>query len=143
MLPMLIAACSGGDEPAPAPKEPGSTSGAVSSEAAAPAAVELGSGDAVQGKALYTQNCATCHGRSGGGDGVLSASLDPRPAAHNDGSYMNPLSDDHLFTVIKEGGASVGKSILMAPWSGTLSDAEIVDVIAFIRTLANPPDSGS
>jgi len=38
--------------------------------------------------------------------------------------------------VIKTGGPSVGKSPLMAPWGGTLSDAQIHDVVAFVRTLA-------
>ena len=52
---------------------------------------------------------------------------------------MNALSDEHIFKVIKEGGASVGKSPLMAPWGGTLNDAQIHDVVAFVRTLAVPP----
>jgi hypothetical protein len=52
---------------------------------------------------------------------------------------MNPLTDEHLFKTIKLGGQAVGKSPLMAPWGGSLSDAQIIDVIAFVRTLANPP----
>ena len=52
---------------------------------------------------------------------------------------MNALSDETLFRVISEGGSAVGKSPLMAPWGGTLSDDDIRDVIAFIRTLADPP----
>jgi mono/diheme cytochrome c family protein len=31
----------------------------------------------------------------------------------------------------------VGKSPLMAPWGGTLSDAQIRDVVAFVRTLSH------
>ena len=50
---------------------------------------------------------------------------------------MNELSDEHLFKVIKEGGASVGKSPLMAPWGGTLTDDQIRDVVAFVRSIAN------
>ncbi len=52
---------------------------------------------------------------------------------------MNELSDDFLFRVIQQGGPSVGKSAMMAPWGGTLSDAQIRDVVAFVRTLAKPP----
>ncbi len=52
---------------------------------------------------------------------------------------MNALDDAYLTKVIKEGGAAVGKSPLMAPWGGTLSDAQLADVIAFIRSLADPP----
>jgi mono/diheme cytochrome c family protein len=56
---------------------------------------------------------------------------------------MNALSNEHLFKVIKEGGPAVGKSPLMAPWGGTLSDEQIWDVVAFVRSLAQPPYEGS
>jgi mono/diheme cytochrome c family protein len=55
---------------------------------------------------------------------------------------MNMLTDEHLFKVIKEGGASVGKSPLMAPWGGTLTDDQIRDVVAFLRSIAKPPYKG-
>lgn len=32
-----------------------------------------------QGKALYTQYCASCHGADGTGDGPKAATLDPKP----------------------------------------------------------------
>ena len=119
----------------PAP-EPAATAPAA---AAADSATGSTAGDAEAGAEIYATNCATCHGSEGGGDGPLSAALDPRPAAHDDGSYMNGLSDEYLAQVIREGGAAVGKSALMAPWRGMLSDQDIADVIAFIRTLADPP----
>ena len=72
------------------------------------------------------------------GDGPLSASLDPKPAKHCDGNVMNAMTDEYLFRVIQQGGAAVGKSPLMAPWGGTLGDAQIRDVVAFVRTLASP-----
>lgn len=127
-------------EPAPEPEPEPQPAAAAEPEAAAPgAAVDLSAADVEAGKADYQLYCATCHGAAGAGDGPLAPTLDPKPAHHNDGSYMNPLSNEHLFKVIKEGGQAVGKSAMMAPWGGTLSDAQIVDVIAFIRTLAVPP----
>jgi cytochrome c oxidase cbb3-type subunit III len=106
----------------------------------APEAAATTPGDAVaRGAAHYKMFCATCHGENGCTPGPGAAGLDPKPAKHCDGNYMNPLSDEHLFKVIKEGGASVGKSPLMAPWGGVLSDDQIRDVIAFVRTLAKPP----
>lgn len=95
--------------------------------------------DAKVGKADYQIYCASCHGETGAGDGPVAQALNPKPARHNDGSYMNPLTDDYLFQVIKFGGASVGKSSMMAPLGGSLSDQQIRNVIAFIRTLADPP----
>jgi cytochrome c553 len=55
---------------------------------------------------------------------------------------MSALSNEHLFRVIQEGGAAVGRSPLMAPWGGALSDAQIRDVVAHLRTLAVPPYTG-
>jgi len=93
--------------------------------------------DAEAGEADYQIYCASCHGETGAGDGPIAQTLNPKPARHNDGTYMNPLTDDYLFKVIKFGGASVGKSPMMAPMG--LSDQKIHNVIAFIRTLADPP----
>jgi high-affinity iron transporter len=95
-----------------------------------------------RGAPQYALYCATCHGPKGCGDGPLSATLDPKPAKHCDGNLMNPLEDEFLFKVIKLGGAANGKSPLMAPWGGALSDAQIWDVVAHVRTLAEPPYSG-
>jgi mono/diheme cytochrome c family protein len=111
--------------PAPAPSTPSSSS-------------TPGGADASRGAAAYSSYCASCHGARGDGDGPVAAALDPRPARHSDGAYMNALSDEHLFRVIKEGGPAVGKSPLMAAWGGSLSDAQIRDVVAYIRSLAGP-----
>jgi mono/diheme cytochrome c family protein len=132
--------------PAPVVPSPPAATTAPAPNAAAPAAntgggvpASLGSGDPAKGAPQYAALCASCHGPKGCGDGPLSATLNPKPAKHCDGNYMNGLSDAHIFKTIKEGGASVGKSPLMAPWGGTLSDAQIVDVVAYVRTLADPP----
>jgi mono/diheme cytochrome c family protein len=96
-----------------------------------------------RGQASYTQYCASCHGLRGEGDGPVAASLVPQPAKHADGTYMNPLSNEHLFTVIQKGGLAIGKSSMMAPWGSTLSDEQIRDVIEFLRSLADPPYTGT
>ena len=61
--------------------------------------------------------------------------ITPPPTKHNDAEYMATLTDDYLFQVIKEGGAAVGKSPMMAPWGGSLSDEQIRAVVAYMRTL--------
>jgi len=52
---------------------------------------------------------------------------------------MNPLPDHFLARIIGEGGQAVGLSPLMPGWKPFLSSAEIDHVIAYIRTLAQPP----
>ncbi len=135
---LLLLACSDASDP-PGAGRP--TSPVVPSEAppAPKASPAPGKADASRGETRYAALCASCHGRSGGGDGPLAASLDPKPARHDDGHYMNGLSNDHLFTVIQRGGGAVGKSQLMAAWGGVLDDQQIRDVIAYIRSLAKPP----
>src|SRR5918996_300744 len=92
--------------------------------------------DVEEGKKLYGQFCASCHGQSGKGDGPAAAALNPKPRDHTDKAYMSTLSDDDLLKVIKNGGASVGKSPLMPPWGASLNDDQIKDVIAYVRTLS-------
>jgi len=120
--------------PAPPPDEAPAPAEAPDTPPAESAAVEA---DAKAGKADYQIYCASCHGETGAGDGPVAQALNPKPARHNDGAYMNPLTDDYLFKVIKFGGASVGKSPMMAPLG--LSDQQIHNVIAFMRSLAEPP----
>ncbi len=122
--------------PAPAPQAPAppsapaaGTSGSADTASATP--------DAARGKLQFENYCVSCHGPRGEGDGPVGLSLDPRPARLGDRAYMSAKTDDYLFQVIKNGGASVGRSPLMAPWGGSLSDAQIRDVIAYIRSLAH------
>ena len=51
---------------------------------------------------------------------------------------MSQYSDEHLITVIAKGGASVGKSSQMPAWGAVLKEAQIQEVVAYIRTLASP-----
>jgi cytochrome c oxidase cbb3-type subunit 3 len=91
--------------------------------------------DAEQGKKLYGQFCASCHGQSGKGDGAAAAALNPKPRDHTNKDYMSKMSDAEMLSVIKNGGASIGKSPLMPPWGASLKDDQIQDIIAYIRTL--------
>ena len=95
--------------------------------------------DAATGEEIYAQYCALCHGEQGRGDGSLSANLDPKPRDHTNGAYMNALTDDHLLKVVSEGGGAAGLAPIMPAWQGILSEQQILDVIAFVRTLAVPP----
>lgn len=93
-------------------------------------------GDVAAGKAKYDQLCATCHGATGMGDGPAAQALTPKPRNFQDKASMSAKTDDELRRVIKEGGAANGLSAAMAPWGSMLSDQDITNVIAYIRTLA-------
>jgi mono/diheme cytochrome c family protein len=102
-----------------------------------------GAGDVAKGKAVYATYCSACHGEGGKGDGPAAASLTTKPRNHTDGVVMNELTQEHMVLVIKEGGASIGKSNLMPAWGATLTDEQIGDTIAFVRSLADPPYQGA
>lgn len=99
-------------------------------------------GDAKAGRALYNKWCTSCHGVRGKGDGPVAANLPVKPGNHTDGARMNTLPDTYLFTIIKQGGQAVQKSQMMPPWGTQLTDQQIRDLIAYVRSLAVPPYKG-
>jgi cytochrome c oxidase cbb3-type subunit III len=99
-----------------------------------------GYGVAARGQGDYATYCAPCHGSRGGGDGPLARMLVPAPPRHSDAEFMNALSDEYLFRLLKEGGPALGKSALMGVWGRNLSEQQIRDLVAFLRSLAVPGD---
>ena len=92
-------------------------------------------GDAAAGAKIYEQFCQVCHGPGGAGDGP-AAPPSPKPADFSDAAYMKTLTDQHMFKIIKQGGAAVGKSPLMTPWGAILTDDQIRDVLAHERAFS-------
>jgi mono/diheme cytochrome c family protein len=86
------------------------------------------------GKKLYATNCASCHGPEAMGDGPAANSLNPRPKPL--AAEMKALQDDYLFWRVSEGGAFSPFASAMPAWKTILSEDEIWQVIAFLRTLA-------
>jgi mono/diheme cytochrome c family protein len=111
------------------PVEPPSTS-----EVDAPVAETTGSkvggptADAEEGKNVYAKKCATCHGKSGEGNAALAKSM--KVEIRDLGSKeAQAKSDEELAQNLGEG---IGK---MKPVRG-LSDADVRNVIAYVRSLA-------
>jgi mono/diheme cytochrome c family protein len=97
----------------------------------APSAQLLATGDKTRGEELFLRYCQGCHGPDGRGGGK---SFMPHVGPLAQKGYIDLLQDDDLDLVIKQGGAAVGKSGYMPAWEKTLSDTDIADIIAFIRT---------
>jgi mono/diheme cytochrome c family protein len=77
-------------------------------------------GDPVKGRGLYEERCAACHGMNG----TPQVPSIPNFAI---GEGLNK-SDRALLEYTKQGGT------VMPGFAGSLSDAEILDIIAHIRT---------
>jgi len=93
-------------------------------------------GDALAGGQVFAANCSSCHGGGGKGDGPVAVSLDPKPRDLTDSEYIAKIDDQYLMKVIKAGGYSVGKSPLMPAWGTVLTEKQIADLIAHIRSLS-------
>jgi cytochrome c553 len=89
-------------------------------------------GDAAKGAPLYKRYCSGCHGADGrGGAHTFMPHIDSLTRR----DYIEFVPDGYLFTVIAEGGQAAGKSDMMPAWKATLSEQDIKDIIAHIRSL--------
>lgn len=91
------------------------------------AASEKG-GDPVSGREIYVNTCIRCHGIDG--KGALGIKLVPPPADLTSLTVQSRL-DGTLFRRIHEGKPNTA----MGAWKYSLSDEEIWDVLAYVRTL--------
>jgi len=86
-------------------------------------AANVYAGDVDKGGKLYAKHCATCHGTDG-----VNVMPDAPNFAHSE-RLLRP--DMFILAAIKEGNNA------MPAFQGMLKDEEILDVIAFLRTVEN------
>ncbi len=82
------------------------------------------------GKGVFAQNCVVCHGAEGRGDGLAAAGLPTRPANFAE----RPSTEERQRNIVANGGAAEKLSPVMPAWGATLSDQQIRDVVAYVRT---------
>ena len=85
-------------------------------------------GDPVSGREIYVNTCIRCHGIDG--KGALGIKLIPPPADLTSLAVQSRL-DGTLFRRIHGGKPNTA----MGAWKHSLSDEEIWDVLAYVRTL--------
>ena len=81
------------------------------------------------GQRLYAQQCASCHGPSGRGNGPLAAGLRPPPADLV--MHVPHHADQDLFETIHDGIAGTA----MAPFGGHMTEEEIWHTVNYLKTL--------
>ena len=85
---------------------------------------------------LYYAFCADCHGTDGRGS-WRAALFVVRPGDLTDAQRLATLSDEYMFDLIKHGGSPIGRPGMPA-FGSRLSDADIMLLVRYLRTLAQP-----
>ncbi len=85
----------------------------------------------------YANFCSSCHGPQGKGDGAAAGGLNPKPRNFVTWNEPKAVDDAYIAKVIREGGAAVGKSPLMAPWGGVLNEDDITAMVAKVKSFKN------
>lgn len=80
------------------------------------------------GDQIFTQLCNVCHGKSGKGDGIAAASLNPKPANLTSESVQKQ-TDGEIYWKIQHGRSP------MPTFKNQLSEKQIWAVVDYIRTL--------
>ena len=89
---------------------------------------------------LYLGQCAGCHGANGHGSWHATILL-IRPGNLGDALTLRERTDDYVFDLIKNGGAPIGKPGMPA-FGFHLSDAQIRELVRYVRTLPGPVSQG-
>lgn len=86
--------------------------------------------DQKRGENLFKNNCVTCHGATGHGDGIAAAGLDPKPANFHDKEVIWGSSPFKFYNTIRLGVPGTG----MTPFS-QLSDEDIWSLAFYLKSL--------
>lgn len=81
------------------------------------------------GAAIYSANCAACHGPNGEGDGPASAGLEIKPADLH-AEHVQELTDGGLFYIVTHGRTGTA----MPAWENVLSEQQRWEVVNYLRT---------
>lgn len=96
----------------------------------------------VRGEVVWIENCASCHGTGGRGDGPtaqMAQMADNPPPDFTDRAAARQRTLVDMFVVTKEGRMDR----LMPPWGGQLTDDQIWDVVAYAQAFATSPDDST
>ncbi|MCS7207507.1 MAG: c-type cytochrome [Dehalococcoidia bacterium] len=130
---VFLTACGGGGAAQPAPT-PTPRAGVTPAARTPTPARTVAAGDVNRGKQVYAGTCAVCHGQNA--EGVQGLGVDLRK-----NEFIQRLTDAQLLDFLKVGRAADAPDnrtkVAMPPKGGNpaLTDRDLQDVIAFLRTL--------
>jgi len=84
-----------------------------------------------RGGLVYANYCVTCHGINADGNGRAARLHNPRPS----NLRASDKNDSYINLIVRRGGEAIGRSPRMPPWGEELTDEQIGDVVAFVRSV--------
>jgi mono/diheme cytochrome c family protein len=103
-----------------------------------PVAVPVGQGPAVAGAALYIRyGCVNCHGPNGLGGVPNPLSADKTIPPLSGQGFRHDFPTDKAIADVIRSGSVIGRApiVSMPHWGGILSDQQIADLTAYLKTL--------
>jgi hypothetical protein len=98
-----------------------------------------GAAHARDGRTIYGEYCAACHGADGRGGAAREASFPVDPPDFTDCRFTTPEPNSDWFASIHEGGPARGFDRRMPAFDQVLSDADIVAVVGYLRRFCREP----
>lgn len=86
------------------------------------------------GKALYREHCAGCHGADGSGDGPLAKELRFKPRAFKEGKFAFGNTPEAMGKTVRS-GIPDAQGFRMPAFAAVLKDDEVAAVVEFARSL--------
>ncbi len=105
-------------------------------------AVLVGLSSAAQardGRTVYAENCAACHGDDGRGRPAREASLPVEPPDFTDCNFGTPEANTDWIATVHEGGYARGFSRTMPAFREVLTQPEIGAVVEYLRQFCRDP----
>ena len=79
------------------------------------------------GRMVYSKNCASCHGKTGKGDGVKARGLDTFPGDFSGDYFQNQADGEHFYKT------KFGRSE-MPKYENKIDDEDIWNMVNYMRT---------
>ena len=84
-----------------------------------------------RGGLVFANYCVTCHGINADGNGRAARLYNPKPA----NLRMSDKNDTYFGLIIRRGGAALGRSEFMPTWEAELTNEQIADLVAYLRSI--------
>lgn len=88
-----------------------------------------------RGGLVFTNYCVTCHGMNADGTGRAARLYNPPPA----NLRASDKNDAYILMMIRMGGQAMGRSEFMPPWGAELTEEQMNDLTAYLRSINPSP----